>query len=65
MKLTIKTAADLEADALAREAEKLRAEALAYLRETDWFVTRQAETGKPIPEDVAEKRAAARKVASA
>lgn len=31
-----------------------------YLSETDWYVTRQAETGTPIPEDVLLKRAQAR-----
>ena len=32
----------------------------AYLTETDWYVTRKAETGKAIPEDVLAKRVAAR-----
>jgi len=32
----------------------------AYLTETDWYVTRKAETGKAIPEDVLAKREAAR-----
>jgi len=32
----------------------------AYLKETDWYVTRKAETGKAIPEDVLAKREAAR-----
>ena len=32
----------------------------AYLEETDWYVTRKAETGKAIPEDVLAKRVAAR-----
>ena len=31
-----------------------------YLSETDWYVTRQAETGTPIPEEVLTKRAQAR-----
>ena len=31
-----------------------------YLSETDWYVTRQAEIGTPIPEDVLLKRAQAR-----
>lgn len=31
-----------------------------YLNETDWYVTRFAETGKPIPEDVLLKRNEAR-----
>ena len=33
---------------------------LAYLSKTDWYVTRKAETGKAIPEDVLVKRQAAR-----
>ena len=36
-----------------------------YLAETDWMVVRAAETGKPVPEDVQERRAAARGVANA
>lgn len=49
--------------ALARtEAQKAARE---YLAETDWMVTRAAETGKPIPEDVLAKRAAARATLSA
>ena len=51
------------------EAEALRPkpvidvamQAKAYLASTDWYVTRFAETGKPIPEDVTTKRAEARK----
>lgn len=31
-----------------------------YLSETDWYVTRQAEIGTPIPEEVLSKRAQAR-----
>ena len=38
----------------------LKAEAQAYLRDTDWYVTRLMETGKEIPADVAEARAKAR-----
>jgi len=32
----------------------------SYLADTDWYVTRQAETGKPIPEDILTKRQEAR-----
>lgn len=42
------------------EEEKINRAARAYLRETDWYVVRQAETGAPIPMDVAMKRRAAR-----
>lgn len=44
------------------DAEVAKAEALAYLAATDWYVTRQMETGKAIPEDVVARRAAARDV---
>ena len=36
-----------------------------YLNSTDWYVFRKTETGKDIPEDVTQKRAAAREVLSA
>lgn len=39
---------------------KLNADSLAYLSETDWMVTRFAETGTPIPEEVKLKRQTAR-----
>ena len=35
-------------------------EARKYLTETDWYVTRKAETGKAIPDDVLTKRQEAR-----
>ena len=35
-------------------------EAKDYLASTDWYVTRQAETGKAIPEDILTKRQEAR-----
>ena len=31
-----------------------------YLAETDWYVTRKAETGKAIPDDIVTKREEAR-----
>lgn len=60
MKLTIKTADDLAREAEAAERDRLAAEARAYLAATDWMVVRMAETGVPVPSDVAEARAAAR-----
>ena len=36
--------------------------ALEYLSSTDWYVTRMAETGKEIPQDVLDKRKFARAV---
>ena len=43
-----------------RNPAQLRAEAQAYLDSTDWMVTRHAETGRPIPDDVKARRQAAR-----
>ena len=40
--------------------EELTYNALEYLAKTDWYVSRKAETGKDIPEDVLRKRANAR-----
>ena len=65
MKLTIKTPADLAAAAQARENEAARAQARAYLSDTDWLVVRQAETGTPIPDDIRQNRAEARSLLSA
>jgi hypothetical protein len=62
MNLIIKSAADLAAEAAAAERARANAEARRYLAETDWMVIRAAETGKPVPVDVAEARAAARKI---
>lgn len=50
-------ATDPVADA-ANAAES--AAALAYLKATDWYVTRNTETGVAIPPEVTEARAAAR-----
>lgn len=36
--------------------------ARAYLADTDWYITRMTETGKPIPPEVLAQRAAAREV---
>jgi hypothetical protein len=62
MKLTIRTADDLAAEAAARARARAVAEARAYLADTDWIIIRASETGKPVPVDVAEARAAARKI---
>lgn len=54
---------DEEAEQLriaARPAPDTKAEALAYLLSTDWYVTRKAETGKEIPTGVLVNRASAR-----
>lgn len=39
---------------------KLNQASLSYLSETDWLITRFAETGVPIPDEVKVKRQAAR-----
>lgn len=46
------------------ERNALRKDAKKYLAETDWYVTRKAETGKAIPDDILTKRAQARLDAS-
>jgi hypothetical protein len=38
------------------EKEAKRASAIAYLKDTDWYIIRKIETGKEIPEEVSEKR---------
>ena len=44
------------------EAEAIiaRRQAKQYLADTDWYVSRYAETGTAIPDDIATKRAQAR-----
>lgn len=64
MGLIIRTKKQIAADAAAREAEARRTEARAFLASTDWMVVRLAETGTPIPADIASRRAQARKDAS-
>lgn len=43
---------------IAKESET--ANAIAYLKETDWYVIRNLETGKIVPSDIAEARKKAR-----
>lgn len=45
-------------------SEQKASEARAYLASTDWYVVRRSETGEPIPQEVMDKRAAARAAAS-
>ena len=40
--------------------EKLNQESLAYLADTDWYVIRYMESAVAIPDDVAQRRSAAR-----
>ena len=42
------------------EAQAESREALAYLKRTDWYAIRYADTGEAIPDDVKKRRAAAR-----
>jgi len=42
------------------ERAVLRRNAKAYLKETDWYVSRYSETGTEIPEEILTKRAQAR-----
>lgn len=55
-----KTAVEVAAEATADEQARINAEARAYLAGTDWYVTRQQETGVPIPDAILSERAAAR-----
>ena len=50
------TAAEIAANAQA----KVNSESLAYLTETDWYVTRESETGVLVPVAVTQARTAAR-----
>lgn len=56
------TAEDKAAQEQAAATEAIRSAARAYLAETDWYVTRQIETGKAVPKAIAKKRKAAREV---
>lgn len=58
----ILTAEDCAARAEAAQHAQEEQEAQAYLNETDWYVSRFAETGTPIPQEVLDRRAAARSV---
>ena len=54
------TTAILELDIANREKQLSNDQHLKYLKETDWYVVRKADTGVAIPTDVANKRQAAR-----
>lgn len=62
MALIVRTPEQIAAAAAEAEAESARANARAYLAETDWYLVRFAETGVPVPVDVATARATARAV---
>lgn len=46
------------------EAGAAKVNAKEYLKDTDWYVTRYAETGEAIPAEITQKRAEARQTAS-
>lgn len=48
------------AQARAEARQLARAEAAAFLAQTDWMVVRQVETGQAVPEDIRTRRAQAR-----
>lgn len=62
--LSTRTAEQIEAEARAAATARRRAEARAFLAETDWYAVRLAETGQPIPAPVSEAREAARALLS-
>ena len=45
-------------------SEQKASESRSYLASTDWYVVRRSETDEPIPQDVMDKRAAARAAAN-
>lgn len=61
MKLLL-TSKDKQAFAEAEERAIRKVEAQTYLVETDWYVSRLAETGVEIPDEVRALRASAREV---
>ena len=54
------TTAMFELDVSNRAKETSNEQHLKYLKETDWYAVRKADTGVAIPTDVANKRQAAR-----
>ena len=49
-----------DAEIAANAQAVINSDSLAYLASTDWYVTRQAETGVDIPQDILTARAEAR-----
>jgi len=54
------TQAEVDEREAAAERERVNEESRAYLRETDWYVIREADTGEPVPQEVRDKRQAPR-----
>ena len=61
---TIEAPVPTEDEVALMQRNRLRKNAKKYLADTDWYVTRKAETGTAIPEDILTKRAQARLDAS-
>lgn len=55
------TQKEVAAREAAEEQRRVNDEARAYLRETDWYVIRNADTGWPVPDDIWQLRQEARK----
>ena len=49
-----------DAEIAANTQEELNATSQAYLASTDWYITRHAETGVAVPEEITTARASAR-----
>ena len=49
-----------DAEIAANAQSSINSESLEYLKSTDWYITRQAESGVAVPDDVTTARAAAR-----
>ena len=49
-----------DAEIAANAQSLVNSESLEYLKSTDWYITRHAETGVAVPADVTTARAAAR-----
>ena len=49
-----------DAEIAANAQSSINSESLEYLKSTDWYITRQAETAVAVPDDVTTARAAAR-----
>jgi hypothetical protein len=49
-----------DAEIAANAQSSINSESLEYLKSTDWYITRHAETGVAVPDDVTTARAEAR-----
>ena len=60
IKMTGKTQAVLDAESAEAARMERNETARAYLRETDWYIIRNIETGVKIPSEVVERRSVER-----